>query len=1351
MMNNKIYILFLFIIFFIPFVFKRKNNIENFSCNVGQSETTCPTEREALDAKIPGTNRTCSSWAGSNTGVQKTEGLPKNVPVVYPLDKYWTGQRCVTLESYRNTKNCCTPGINYRLYSFNSTGKTGAYGPTQEDIKSAYKNTSLEGKVNIRTRGVQEWKVPFTGIYKITAFGAGEKCAMLSGKFNLQKNNIIKIVVGQAGGFRTNNNGQSISGGYGGTFVYIDGQPEPLVVAGGSGGESYNSWVEKVSLEKRPTLQINSPNTSGSENWYQGNKCIVRDFNIGSNSGGNIKEGYGGYSVRGGGGAGWKGNGCNSPWIGGSSKPSWKGGENSYFGEGGFGGGGAAWDLYRFSYFNSVTNNRYRSQRAYSGGGGGYSGGPGALGNIYGRSWSPGGGGSYLNESATEPNKEIVFNSWSVNKNAKVNIELISSNETDGMLSGKSPNSYLSISELEKLIYDNRFAPPQRLNLFKARLNLLQNNKSDLESAVKGSTCGLGVSTNDFTADSTIKNSALATLGSKQTPCLNKEVKTAYDNENVQGIVDAINKYPLADKNSANNKLLILEDTLNLRRVVKEAKTSNTMGKIGEALNLYKNATETSIANAKRAQAEIQTILLQNKITDARDGNKLGVLTPALDLYKFASNPKRVEAEELRQQLQSNKLDQLVTNAKTNNSATLTQALNDYKFANQTTKDKAKSARVIIQSYLLNQVTDGATTYQQIDNGKNLYPFANSNSKSKADNKRRKLYQSEQLNNISENALNNVTYGKISQALTQYPEASSSAKENAEANRIIIQSAKLIEETRNVNDITGLNNLINVKYRYADDESKESTRDKIRYLELVRDQSQSLTTAASRAKTEAEIDALLTKYAEASQTAVDSAFERRAYIVNQTNNVLRVAESARTLPEITQVKRENPLASQKAKDLLNARRTQILTDTRNLSNILLTGEYQALKDGLKDYPLATKDVRDRVNVKIGDFERNNAILQKQSNDEELNNIAASSLSVTEIENAISKYQPASDSAVAAARARQQRILNETKNINNGISTAVTLAQLKSLRESNSLASQDAKNKITAKENEINAQIRDFQSIVNTGSIPQIRLALNSSAFSLVPISERTKAENEIQKIEKEIADAEAETQNIAQQQTIAQEDAMQPSILPVQEELGPSQMYPLMEESARIQQVSMEEQLKPINARGYEMGEELSEVRPGFPIPPDCVIGTEGCDEERDKIFSLEEEMRRGPQMTRPMQEQVSIEEEKYVPQKIQGKAMSKIVDDETAIKKGGNIINNQLCMPIINGNGTESDQKKKKKEVKKEIKQDEKMPGSINRTKSTRRPVNINVRYNNNRPMNVNDYGDNNMDISKFIFDGGV
>jgi hypothetical protein len=692
-----------------------------------------------------------------------------------------------------------------------------------------------------------------------------------------------------------------------------------------------------------------------------------------------------------------------------------------------------------------------------------------------------------------------------------------------------------------------------------------------------------------------------------------------------------------------------------------------------------------------------------------------------------------------------------------------------------------KSARVIIQSYLLNQVTDGATISQQIDDGKAMYPFANSNSKSKADTKRKKLYQTEQLNNISVNALNNVTYGKISPALTQYPEASSSAKENAEANRIIIQSAKLVEETRNVNDITGLNNLINVKYRYADDESKESTRDKIRYLELVRDQSQSLTTAASRAKTEAEIDELLTKYAEASQTAVDSAFDRRAYIVNQTNNVLRKAETARTIPEITQVKRENPLASQKAKDLLNARRTQILTDTRNLSNILLSGEYQALKDGLKDYPLATKDVRDRVNVKIGDFERNNTILQKQSNDEELNNIAASSLSVTEIENAISKYQPASDSAVAAARARQQRILNETKNINNGISTAVTLAQLKSLRESNSLASQDAKNKITAKENEINAQIRDFQSIVNTGSIPQIRLALNSSAFSLVPISERTKAENEIQKIEKEIADAEAETQRIAderdaaarkdrlieeeenarrisQQQTNVQKGTRQPQMgpqagVPPQQEMGPSQMYPLMEENARIQQVSMEEQLKPINARGYEMGEELSEVRPGFPIPPDCVIGTEGCDDEREKIFSLEEEMRRGPQIPRPMQEQrqISIEEEYYLIPKIPGKAMSKIVDDETAIKKGGNIINNQLCMPIINGNGTESDQKKKKKEVKKAIKQDEKMPGSINRTKSTRRPVNINVRYNNNRPMNVNDYGDNNMDISKFIFDGGV
>jgi len=225
------------------------------------------------------------------------------------------------------------------------------------------------------------------------------------------------------------------------------------------------------------------------------------------------------------------------------------------------------------------------------------------------------------------------------------------------------------------------------------------------------------------------------------------------------------------------------------------------------------------------------------------------------------------------------------------------------------------------------------------------------------------------------------------------------------------------------------------------------------------------------------------------------------------------------------------------------------------------------------------------------------------------------------------------------------------------------------------------------------------------------------------------------------------------QQEMGQSQMVPQARVPPQQEMGQSQMYPFMEESARVQQISMEEQLKPINARGYEMGEELSEVRPGFPIPPDCVIGTEGCDDKREKIFSLEEEMRRGPQILKPMQEQrqISIEEEYYLAPKVPGKAMRKIVDDETAIKKGGNRINNQLCMPIINSDATELSQKQQKKEVKKDKNQDEKIPGSVNRTKSTRRPVNINVRYNNNRPMNVNDYGDNGMDISKFIFDGGV
>ena len=119
------------------------------------------------------------------------------------------------------------------VHTFTNAGKTGSSGPSQSDVTSAYTGTSLEDKVVVNFQGIQEWTVPQTAEYTIEAFGAeggtdkgnfnynGDtdhqpgKGAHIKGTFTLQKGEIIKIVVGQAGE-------QGISyggGGGGGTYV----------------------------------------------------------------------------------------------------------------------------------------------------------------------------------------------------------------------------------------------------------------------------------------------------------------------------------------------------------------------------------------------------------------------------------------------------------------------------------------------------------------------------------------------------------------------------------------------------------------------------------------------------------------------------------------------------------------------------------------------------------------------------------------------------------------------------------------------------------------------------------------------------------------------------------------------------------------------------------------------------------------------------------------------------------------------------------------------------------------------------------------------------------------------------
>ncbi|KAM4664565.1 leukocyte tyrosine kinase receptor [Discoglossus pictus] len=95
---------------------------------------------------------------------------------------------------------------------FSACGASGSRGPTQTQCDNAYRYSNLSVSVGTDgpLRGVQMWKVPFTNMYKISAYGAaGGKGAknhnkrahgiFISAIFQLQKDDILYILVGQQG------------------------------------------------------------------------------------------------------------------------------------------------------------------------------------------------------------------------------------------------------------------------------------------------------------------------------------------------------------------------------------------------------------------------------------------------------------------------------------------------------------------------------------------------------------------------------------------------------------------------------------------------------------------------------------------------------------------------------------------------------------------------------------------------------------------------------------------------------------------------------------------------------------------------------------------------------------------------------------------------------------------------------------------------------------------------------------------------------------------------------------------------------------------------------------------------
>ncbi|KAF4084330.1 hypothetical protein AMELA_G00127450 [Ameiurus melas] len=187
----------------------------------------------------------------------------------------------VTPMPFRPTNHVKTTPVvaSNTKWLFHTCGATGPIGPTPSLCSSSYRKSNVNVTVGTKgaLKGIQMWRVPETGLYRITAYGAAGGRSVLNmfrshgvyiaGDFRLHKDDMLYILVGQQGEDacpRTEEPLQKIcleqrgppdsksmlkgGGGGGGGATYIFKVEKavyiPLLIAAGGGGRGYNGHSE---------------------------------------------------------------------------------------------------------------------------------------------------------------------------------------------------------------------------------------------------------------------------------------------------------------------------------------------------------------------------------------------------------------------------------------------------------------------------------------------------------------------------------------------------------------------------------------------------------------------------------------------------------------------------------------------------------------------------------------------------------------------------------------------------------------------------------------------------------------------------------------------------------------------------------------------------------------------------------------------------------------------------------------------------------------------------------------------------------------------------------------------------
>jgi hypothetical protein len=297
-----------------------------------------------------------------------------------------------------------------QTYTFTNCGATGAIGPNQTQVNNTYgTGNALNGNVT-SSSGIQQWTVPVTCTYRITARGAngggqgststlrGGYGASIQGLFTLTQGNVLYIAVGQQGTANNYSGSNWSASGGGGSFVVNNTTNSILVIAGGGGGRAGND-----NAAKDASISSGNGNNGNPSNQSAGGS---------SGSGGGAST-----NTYGAGGGGYAGNGTNATRAGGGLSFT-NGATGGVFicstvitCPGGFGGGGG-------SDHRQCTGS---NNGGAGGGGGGYSGGGG--GGV-------GGGGGFINNGTTPSNTLLASASQ-----GSVTIEILNTTPTGASFS----------------------------------------------------------------------------------------------------------------------------------------------------------------------------------------------------------------------------------------------------------------------------------------------------------------------------------------------------------------------------------------------------------------------------------------------------------------------------------------------------------------------------------------------------------------------------------------------------------------------------------------------------------------------------------------------------------------------------------------------------------------------------------------------------------------------------------------------------------------------------------------------------------------------------------------------------